>query len=431
MNKEQNFNQNLVKLYEYKFNTGQITKTQLFSISNFIENNEKSIVEKYINLFEAYVYLISDKLFSRLPENIDLLFWESFYNLVGVNLPSNFVPNKNYKYLPKLVIAAKRDIQDEYLQEKYREFFYFGFRRDFKNFIYDKIKTGDKTLQDNFKKNRIKIKKWFSNSFSLSFSLNLDNERQAIISESGYLLNKLMGNRENPGVIKNNRSFYSRITPYIINNQIRNLTSCEMILNEIKASAFKCPDMEKKFYINSVDILLKRMSDIYKLNDNIVIRLWERNPANELFIGSEIDTCISVTRRNFFCLLDFFLDPYMNIVKINCGGEIAGLSYIFLVENEQGKISFLFDNIELRDEFKHTTLFTDSIINFARKFAGNFNMDYFYLGLNYNDTLFPDFEIEQTFLKKIGNPENRKYYIDTFNGYTHTHGKVNVYKIYS
>ncbi len=422
--------QQLISLNSYKYETGQLNKNQYYSVKSFIENYPLETVEMYLSVFEAYSYLNPDKVISRLPHYPVKAFFQDFYKLLNLEIPLNFTFLQNYKYFPKLVKTAKRDLQDIFIGTIYKDFFSVCMRRDFKIQEFKNVKKNNKTQVKKLKTSGISFKKWVFHDFKKKYNLNYIEQEKAIIKESNRVVAIALGHKNKPGIITNNEKLYSRLAPYLSGNKIKNLNACKLALEEIKSSAFDLNDKQKQFYINSIDILLKRANDINILNNNCEIRFWDRNPGHELFIGSEIDTCLSVTRRSFFCLLDFFRDFYMNIIKINVANELAGLSYVFLVENENGNVDLLFDNIELKDKYKRTSIFTNQAIKYFKSVSKFFESDYFYLGKNYNDTLLPGYETKTVFLKKFACPEYKKYYIDTFNGFSRAQGKVEVYKIY-
>jgi hypothetical protein len=256
-----------------------------------------------------------------------------------------------------------------------------------------------------------------------------ENEINCIQRELDVILTALMGSRFIPGIISNPKKLYTRVLPYLNNGKIDEPVSLLPVIDVLQNSAFNCDSMTEDYYRNQLKLLSRRLQDVFPLPEFIRLSFWERKPETDMFLGSEIDTCLSVSRGSFFCLLEYLMDFFINIVKIEADNTVIGLIYLFICLNEKDEPLILVDNIELADKFKRTSIFTSTIIEYLFGLRHALGVGKLYLGMNYNDIILPSLPVSEVYLKKLGNLPEKKVYMDTFFGYSIPEGKVNVFRM--
>lgn len=86
-------------------------------------------------------------------------------------------------------------------------------------------------------------------------------------------------------------------------------------------------------------------------SNNLTIKLWDRNPMEDLFIGNKTTCCTGIGKTNGAATPMYIMSNCWNVVQLlDENGEVVGMSRIFVGENN-GECSIMMDNIELNYNF--------------------------------------------------------------------------------
>ena len=81
------------------------------------------------------------------------------------------------------------------------------------------------------------------------------------------------------------------------------------------------------------------------------IRMWDRNPQEDMFLGSKTSCCTALDRTNGGSMAVYMLNTSYNVVELyDAKGDVVGMSRIFMAKVD-GKPTLIMDNIELNHEF--------------------------------------------------------------------------------
>ncbi len=81
------------------------------------------------------------------------------------------------------------------------------------------------------------------------------------------------------------------------------------------------------------------------------IRMWDRNPQEDMFLGSKTSCCTALDRTNGGSMAVYMLNTSYNVVELyDNNGEVVGMSRIFIAKVDD-KPTIIMDNIELNKEF--------------------------------------------------------------------------------
>lgn len=81
------------------------------------------------------------------------------------------------------------------------------------------------------------------------------------------------------------------------------------------------------------------------------IRMWDRNPQEDMFLGSKTSCCTALDRTNGGSMAVYMLNTSYNVVELyDAKGNVVGMSRIFMAKVD-GKPTLIMDNIELNHEF--------------------------------------------------------------------------------
>ena len=415
------------KFNEYRYKRGEITKEQYHSFNEFLKTHNLS--KKEVDAFLAYTYLLPDKILTSNPRTIETIFFQTLHNIVGLKEGRNIkskIESKYYTLLAKYILSIK---DEPYSSCLFRDYFKKSLNGNYKKEALKEFKKLYKNDIKALKKSGIDFNTLSSLSFSKTLSTPFEKEEGAILFELNSLIKKSLGSFEKAdGALKNPKKVYTKLEKYLVHKEVAHFSHTPGVLDILFSHAYK--DEKESYYKTALSILKKRINDIKKYPKEIEISIWERNPYNDIFLGTEIDTCLSVSRGNFFCMLEYLSDFFTLVVVIKAEDEIIGLSYIFLVTDDSDYITFLFDNVELKDHLKGQSFFTDVAVEYFTCLCSIFKRDYFFIGTNYNDILFPGLSASDMYLEKLGQKSlEKKFYVDTFLGYDFPKGHVKVIKI--
>lgn len=100
-----------------------------------------------------------------------------------------------------------------------------------------------------------------------------------------------------------------------------------------------------------------------KVNVNgqeMTIKIWDRNPQEDLFVGAKTSCCTSPDRANGAATPVYLLNTSYNVVELyNEAGDVVGMSRVFM-SNVDGKPSLIMDNIEFNTNYKENKITTEA-----------------------------------------------------------------------
>lgn len=156
---------------------------------------------------------------------------------------------------------------------------------------------------------------------------------------------------------------------------------------------------------------------------NYKIKLWDRNPYEDLFMGNKTSCCTAIGRINGSSTPLYLMNTCWNVVQMfDEKGEVVGMSRVFVGENN-GEISLMMDNIELNnklvanmspnEKIKIRNKFFEYMHNYAQKITGNHKAKvYFYTG----DTHVPTNDLKTFYanIDFIGENATDSVYINSY-----------------
>ena len=81
------------------------------------------------------------------------------------------------------------------------------------------------------------------------------------------------------------------------------------------------------------------------------IKMWDRNPQEDMFLGSKTSCCTALDRTNGGSMAVYMLNTSYNVVELcDAKGDVVGMSRVFMA-NVDGKPTLIMDNIELNHGF--------------------------------------------------------------------------------
>lgn len=154
------------------------------------------------------------------------------------------------------------------------------------------------------------------------------------------------------------------------------------------------------------------------------MKLWERNPFEDLFMGNKTTCCTGIGKTNGAATPIYIMSKCWNVVQMfDDKGELVGMSRIFVGEKD-GECSIMMDNIELNNNFvKNMTLkekekIRDKFFEYIHKmaeevFGTSETKVYFYRG----DTHTPTDGLEEYNAKFnfVGENPTNSVYINSYN----------------
>ncbi len=126
-------------------------------------------------------------------------------------------------------------------------------------------------------------------------------------------------------------------------------------------------------------------------NKNMTIRFWDRNPLEDLFLGSKTTCCTALNRTNGSATSIYLLSTCWNVIELyDENGKVVGMSRVFAGEMD-GENVIIMDNIELNNTYLKNINksqlveirngFFKYINEYAQKVIGNKDAKvYFYAG---------------------------------------------------
>ncbi len=91
------------------------------------------------------------------------------------------------------------------------------------------------------------------------------------------------------------------------------------------------------------------------------IKMWDRNPQEDMFLGSKTNCCTALDRTNGGSMAIYMLNKSYQVIELyNSNGDVVGMSRVFMAKID-GKPTLMMDNIELNKEFIKNMNFNEEL----------------------------------------------------------------------
>ena len=154
-------------------------------------------------------------------------------------------------------------------------------------------------------------------------------------------------------------------------------------------------------------------------NRKLIIKVWDRNPNIDSYLGNYMGCCISV--ENKATIFDYLTDLGFQIVEmVDQKTKLPVVAaWCWLGKDEKDKPYLVIDNIEANPDYskKFPKLMWKEIISYIRKYAKEIRAD-IVMGSSYNDLEPEDVKEYEKLIEKgphidkIGGFNGGKYYMD-------------------
>ena len=150
-------------------------------------------------------------------------------------------------------------------------------------------------------------------------------------------------------------------------------------------------------------------------------------------------------RCNYDAIIDYIISPMYNMIEIvnNETNLPIGNALIYFVEEEDGSVALMIDNIEINNTInlskEHSKELRNQIVEYAELMATISNKDWkympVYLGKRYNDVVTDDLKTVKKVLQPVGysNYIDGNQYMDAFGGWRSRNfyaEEIEVYNVY-
>ena len=160
---------------------------------------------------------------------------------------------------------------------------------------------------------------------------------------------------------------------------------------------------------------------------DLTVGMWDRDPRKDIFQGNFTTCCIGMNEVNGHAMFYYVMDIAFNFitVKDNTTGEVIGNALCYMAESPQGELSFIIDNIEIRNSAKPSEeackQIRQQMTNYAARVAKSVtgkDDTPIYMSGSYNDVTVDDLVADNKPVSLLGNCNRRTIYLDLFGGWT-------------
>ena len=179
-----------------------------------------------------------------------------------------------------------------------------------------------------------------------------------------------------------------------------------------------------------LDHLNQRLDDLSKVQDgkatktlDLTIKMWDRNPQKDIFQGNYSTCCIGMGGGNGSTMPYYIMDTAYNMIELvdNTTGKTIGNALCYMVKGENGKPSFIIDNIEINNSEKPSdeigkqirTSMTEYASKIAKDVTGTDEVP-IYIGGQFNDVLIGDLPTSTEKVQFIGDVNREDIYMDLY-----------------
>lgn len=202
--------------------------------------------------------------------------------------------------------------------------------------------------------------------------------------------------------------------PKTIQGQINKKTKEEFKKRGLNFRIWNNPEIERTFDFR---------------DDKMHMKLWERDPMEDLFIGNKTSCCTAIGRGSGYSTPVYLLNKSFNVIELkDSKGNTVGMSRVYMAEIE-GVPSLVMDNIGLNATYKEAKTSRDEKIKIRNEFFG-FAKDYakkvnngtetpVYFSANFtnvaDDDLIKAYK-KADFIGSISQDDDKKVYINACKG---------------
>ena len=194
-----------------------------------------------------------------------------------------------------------------------------------------------------------------------------------------------------------------------------------------------------------LDHLTQRLDDLSKIQDgkatktlDLTIKMWDRNPQKDIFQGNYSTCCIGMGGGNGSAMPYYIMDTAYNMIELvdNTTGKTIGNALCYMVKGENGKPSFIVDNIEINNGEKPSDEACKQIRTSITEYASKISKDVtgsdevpIYLGGQYNDVPINDLPTSTEKVQFIGDVNREDIYMDLYTGWIDKEEFTNSYQV--
>ena len=194
-----------------------------------------------------------------------------------------------------------------------------------------------------------------------------------------------------------------------------------------------------------LDHLTQRLDDLSKIQDgkatktlDLTIKMWDRNPQKDIFQGNYSTCCIGMGGGNGSAMPYYIMDTAYNMIELvdNTTGKTIGNALCYMVKGENGKPSFIVDNIEINNGEKPSDEACKQIRTSITEYASKISKDVtgsdevpIYLGGQYNDVPINDLPTSTEKVQFIGDVNREDIYMDLYTGWIDKEMFTNPYQV--
>ena len=181
-----------------------------------------------------------------------------------------------------------------------------------------------------------------------------------------------------------------------------------------------------EYFKSSMNNISQMENEQISKNLDLTIKMWDRNPAKDIFQGNYSSCCIGMGSRNGSIMPHYILNTAYNMIEIvdnNTGKTIGNALCYFVVTYDQKPI-LVIDNIEIHNTINATDemrkQIRDKITQYSSAIAedvtGNKSTP-ICMGIGYNDVPISDLPIKENTCMFVGKLDCKQAYMDVFGGW--------------
>ena len=159
---------------------------------------------------------------------------------------------------------------------------------------------------------------------------------------------------------------------------------------------------------------------------DLTIKMWDRDPAYDLFQGNYSTCCISLDGENSSAMPHYLLNTAFNMIELkdNSTSETIGNALCYFITNEFDEPIFVIDNIEIANKHKMSDKASDELLNKITGYCINLCREIsnrniqIVMGTSYNDVYDEElYAIELEKANLLGEMDCEEIYMDVFDGW--------------
>ena len=322
---------------------------------------------------------------------------------------------------------------------------------DFNRYIHDTSNTYGETNANTkkvFEENGINYEKWLkpSEKNNIQF-VSKDENTEHLVQIASLIAEDMESLMQTPvkGFIKKQFPNFVKDDEFIVPNQY--LTSKAKLAEFVQSIIAQMQPVferarqnlenpnKKDMAQNTLTIenhLNQRIDDIKKVPDinssnylNLTIKMWDRIPQKDIFQGNYSTCCIGIGDINDYAMPHYLMNTAYNMIELNDNttGKPIGNALCYFVQEENGKLAFIVDNIEISNSHKPSNKVGIEIRNAITQYAANVSKEVtgrddisIYMSAQYNDVPYEDLDEVKQIINFVGDIDCDEIYMDLYGG---------------